>query len=147
MQPSDFAGRRHAWHGEIVRTEGELDPRSRMVHVVARVADPYGRHASGDAPLAVGLFVDAFIAGQQVEDAFVLPRTALRAGDRVYVVDAENRLRIRDVSVLRAERDQVVIGSGLAAGDRVCISSLGAVVDGMRVRILDDETSLALGGP
>ena len=143
---AEFAGRRHAWKGEIVRTEGELDPRSRMVHVVARVADPYGQGASGDAPLAVGLFVDAFIAGEQVADAFVLPHTALREGDRVYVVDGEDRLRLREVSVLRAERDQVVIGEGLAAGDRVCISSLGAVVDGMRVRILDDETSLASGG-
>ena len=32
-----FAGRLHEWEGTIVRTEGEIDPQSRMVHVVAQV--------------------------------------------------------------------------------------------------------------
>lgn len=140
---AEFAGRTHSWQGEIVRTEGELDPRSRMLHIVARVADPYGRISEVAAPLAVGLFVEAEIVGRRVADVFVLPVSALRDGNRVYVIDAEDRLRLRDVKVLRTERDQVVIGSGLVAGDRVCVSPLGAVVDGMRVRILDDEASLA----
>jgi RND family efflux transporter MFP subunit len=140
---AEFAGERHVWNGEIVRTEGELDPLSRMVHVVARVADPYGRTSRVGAPLAVGLFVEATIAGRQVQGAFVLPRSALREGDQVYVVDEEDRLRLRDVVVMRAERDRVVIAGGLVAGDRVCVSPMGAVVDGMRVRILDDESALA----
>ena len=88
---AEFAGQRHVWDGEIVRTEGELDPRSRMVHVVAQVADPYGRTSGGATPLAVGLFVEATIAGRQVPGAFVLPRSALREGDQVYVVDEEDR--------------------------------------------------------
>ncbi len=37
-----FAGRVHHWTGKLVRTEAELDPRTRMVHLVVRVADPYG---------------------------------------------------------------------------------------------------------
>jgi RND family efflux transporter MFP subunit len=37
---AEFAGQRHAWQGRIVRTEGEIDARTRMVHVVARVDDP-----------------------------------------------------------------------------------------------------------
>ena len=39
---AEFAGKTHSWMGEIVRSEGEIDARSRMVHVVARVEDPYG---------------------------------------------------------------------------------------------------------
>ena len=46
-------------------------------------------------------------------------------------------LRVSPVEVLRTEREEVVIGDGLAAGDRVSISPLTAVVDGMRVRIAD----------
>ena len=135
-----FAGGQYTWEGTIVRTEGELDARSRMVHVVARVADPYGGDAA--APLAVGLFVEAEIAGRTVKDAFLLPREALRHGDRVYVIDDEDLLRIRDVEVLRTEREQVVIGKGLRSGDRVCVSPLAAAVEGMRVRVSGDEAAV-----
>jgi RND family efflux transporter MFP subunit len=130
-----FAGERHEWTGRIVRTEGEIDAQSRMVHVVAQVRDPYGRHrTSGGAPLAVGLFVEAEILGRTVEDVIVLPRAARRADGRVLVVDGEDRLRFREVEILKAGEDRLVLRSGLAAGERVCLSPLDAVVDGMKVR-------------
>jgi RND family efflux transporter MFP subunit len=141
---AEFAGRAHEWEGRIVRTEGELDPRSRMVHVVARVADPYGEDS--EAPLAVGLFVEATIAGRSVPNAYVLPRTALRPDDRIYVVDGKAQLRFRDVEVLRTESDRIVVGKGLVPGDRVCVSPLAAAVDGMRVRVIGDEPAIAGAG-
>jgi hypothetical protein len=98
-----------------------------------------GAETERTTPLAVGLFVKAEIEGQSVERAFVLPRDALRPGDRVYVVDAEDQIRFRDVEVLRTERENVILGAGLAEGDRVCTSPLEAVINGMRVRVLDDE--------
>jgi len=139
---AEFAGRLHHWDATLVRTEAELDPRSRMVHLVARVADPYGLEAdlptARTIPLAVGLFVNARIEGRSVDQAFVLPRDALRPGNRVYVVDAHDQIRFRDVEVLRTERENVILGTGLVRGDRVCTSALEAVIDGMRVRVLDD---------
>ena len=159
-----FAGGDHTWTGRIVRTEGEIDARSRMVNVVARVEDPYGRsglvsasdeqtlggRTDGDRPpLAVGLFVEAEIQGRRVENAVVLPRSALRGGDRVLVVDAESRVHFRDVVVLRSQREEVVIGGGLAAGEHVVVSPLSAVVDGMAVRVArdgPDETDIARDG-
>ena len=140
---AEFAGRDHLWEATLVRTEGELDPRSRMVHLVARVSDPYGLEANPEmprtTPLAVGLFVKAEIEGHSVDRAFVVPRDALRPEDQVYVVDAENRLHFRDVEVLRTERENVILGVGLEEGDRVCTSPLEAVIDGMEVRVLGDE--------
>jgi len=152
-----FAGGEYSWTGRIVRTEGEIDARSRMVNVVARVEDPYGREsdsATGSAvggaaharpPLAVGLFVEAEITGRTVENAVVLPRAALRSGDRVLVVSAERRLHFRPVTVLRRERETAVIGDGLAAGDAVVVSPFAAVVDGMAVRI-EGEPAETVGG-
>ena len=51
---------------------------------------------------------------------------------RLWVEDG--RLRFRAVEVLRRERDAVVVGSGIAAGDEVCVSPLEAATEGMRVR-------------
>jgi multidrug efflux pump subunit AcrA (membrane-fusion protein) len=84
------------------------------------------------------MFVEAEILGRKVESVFVLPREVLHtdgADDRVYVVDAENRLRFRRVEVLRAERENAVVGSGLAPGERVSVSPMVAAVDGMLVRV------------
>ena len=144
---AEFAGRRESWRGRVVRTEGEIDPRSRTVNVVARIEDPYGRDGDEHAvPLAVGLFVEAEIRGREVADAVVLPRVALREDDRVLVLDPESRLRFRAVDVLRVERDEVVIGGGLDVGDQVCISPLPAAVDGMAVRVAGAEPQEALAG-
>jgi multidrug efflux pump subunit AcrA (membrane-fusion protein) len=111
-----------------------------MVHLVARVEDPYGQNGpTGSAPLAVGLFVEAEIQGRRVENVFVLPRTALRTdagNDLVYLVDAGDRLRFKAVEVLRSERDDVVIGGGLRPGDRVCVSPMRTV------RAAEDEGRL-----
>jgi RND family efflux transporter MFP subunit len=134
-----FAGEDRVWDGRIVRTEGEIDPQSRMVNVIAEVEDPYGRHLSdeervGRVPLAVGLFVEAEIVGRHVDEAVELPRDALREGDVVLIVDDESNVRTRSVDVLRIDSDRVVIGGGLADGERVVVTALRAVVEGMRVR-------------
>ncbi|HKK51339.1 MAG TPA: efflux RND transporter periplasmic adaptor subunit, partial [Myxococcota bacterium] len=134
---AEFAGARHRWQGHLVRTEGELDPRSRMVQLVVRVPDPFGLDEARSAPLAVGLFVEAEIAGQLLEEAIVLPREALRPGGRVYVVGEDGRLRFRVVDLLRVERDEIVVGGGLTEGERVCTSPLQGALDGMRVRVIE----------
>jgi RND family efflux transporter MFP subunit len=132
---ASLAGQTHVWSGTIDRTEGEIDTRTRMIFAVAQVKNPYGR---GDnrkrPPLASGLFVDAEILGKTATNVVVVPRSALRGPDRLLVVDSENRLRFREVNVLRAGREEVIIRSGLKDGERICTSPLDVVVDGMKVR-------------
>lgn len=130
-----FAGREHVWSGRIVRTEGELDPRTRMIHAVARVEDPYGRGSDPDRPpLAVGLFVEAEIEGRRQAGVVVLPREALRGRDQVAIVGADARLELRSVEVLRHDRERVLVSSGISAGEQVVVGPLAVAVDGMPVR-------------
>ena len=97
-------------------------------------------NGEGRPPLAVGMFVDAAILGRTVDDAIVLPRAALRGEDRVLVVDAQDRLTWRRVTVLRADRDTVIVGAGLRQGERVVLSPLEAPVEGMPVRPVLETT-------
>ena len=134
-----FAGREYTWTGRIVRTEGELDPKTRMIHAVARVEDPYGRGDDPERPpLAVGLFVDAEIEGRRREGVIELPRSALRGRDQVAIVDSDSRIELRQVEVLRADRTRVFVSSGLAAQERVVSGALALAVDGMLVRVFED---------
>ena len=139
---ADWRGERREWSGRVVRTEGEIDPRTRMVRVVARVDDPYGRNGdAGRAVLPVGLFVEARILGRRVDGVFELPRAAMRGSDRIFVIDPDDRLRFRAVEILRARGEEVLVSAGLAAGERVCVSPLDAAVDGMRVRVAEPEAA------
>jgi len=128
-------GQSASWQGYIHRMEGAVDPDNRVWYAVARVDDPFGLQLSEPVvPLAVGLFVDAEIQGQRVTDVYELPRVALRNRDEVLVVDTDNRLRSRRVTVLRTGFDTVLLSDGVKAGDQVCLSPIEAFVDGLVVQ-------------
>lgn len=138
-----FAGETHEWDGRIVRTEGEIDPVSRMVHVVAQVEDPYAPGPNPNRPpLAVGMYVEAEIEGRMVRDVAVVPRAALRGRDQVLVVDAADKLIFRDVDILRATTDSIFVRDGLAEGELVVVSPLDAPTDGMQVQLADADPAL-----
>ena len=128
-----FAGREQTWDARLVRTEAEIDPGTRMVYAIARVQGDETVGADAIAP-PVGLFVQAEIDGLKLDNVVVLPRSALRSGEFVLVVDSENRVSLRRVEVLRVYGDEIFITEGLKAGELVSVSMLQTVVDGMRVQ-------------
>ena len=128
---ADFGQVRLIWEGELVRLEAEVDERSRMVYGVARLRTV---EKDQDIMIPVGLFVQAEIRGSAVDRVVRLPRSTVRDSNQVLVVDEDNRLRFRQVSILRLEHDEVLISDGLADGELVCISPLQTVVDGMLVQ-------------
>lgn len=141
---AQFAGGRHEWEGRVVRVGGEIDPATRMVNLIARVDDPY--QASGDRPpLSVGLFVDAEVVGRSVESVFQVPRGALVGADRVWLVE-DGRLVLRQVGILRADPEVVIVSDGLVDGDRISLTILESAVDGMRVTPQPESEGLGTGG-
>lgn len=128
-----FAGEQHTWNARIARTEGELDSRTRMINVIAEIDSPYSSKDSRP-PLTIGLFVEAEILGRFIEDAVVIPQSAIQERNLVYTVNEKNRLEFKKVEILRMINDQAVITDGLKTGDTVCISALRNAEPGMEVR-------------
>ena len=126
-----IAGRDLSWSGRVDRAEGRLDAGTRMINVVIRVDEPYRRRP----PLAVGLFVEVEISGRKLPDAAVIPRSALRENDVVWVVDDKGTLSFRTVTVARLFPDVVYLSDGLQGGEMIVTSPIKTVTDGMRVRI------------
>jgi RND family efflux transporter MFP subunit len=124
------AGRELSRRGQVVRAEGKLDEHTRMINVVVRVEKPY----EVMPPLAVGLFATVKIKGRIIANAALIPRSALRAKSIVWVVDAKGRLEFRRVEVARFSTAGVIVTSGLADGEKVVISPIKGVSDGMQVR-------------
>jgi len=126
-----IAGRESLWPGRVVRAEGKLDERTRMINVVIRVDKPYETRP----PLAAGLFVTVDIEGRTLENAAMIPRAALHENNVVWVVDQNGQLTFRKVSVARLTPDAALLTAGLEDGEMVVVTPLKAVTDGMKVRI------------
>lgn len=139
------AGEQQHWQGRLVRLDAAIDPGSRTLYGLAEVHAPYGANVSDKGmPLAVGLFVEATIAGRQLSQATVIPAAGLRAGDTVYLIAADGTLDIREVDVLQRNAEQAVIRDGLEAGERVVVSAIRNPIQGMALVGIDgDATALA----
>ncbi len=53
-------------------------------------------------------------------------------------VDADKRLRIRSVDIVRSDADYAYISSGAMIADRISITTLESPLNGMEVRTSDD---------
>lgn len=125
----------HQWRGRLVRTEGVFDAGTRVLFAVAQVDDPYGLDRPRQQALRFGSFVDAAIDGRRFEDLVALPRHILRAGNRIWVIDADNRLRDRQVEILTTEGPHILVRAGLEPGERVCLSLIPGAVSGREVEV------------
>ena len=125
------AGRDLGWSGKVMRSEGKLDESTRMINVVVRIEKPYATRP----PLAAGLFVTVEIRGRTLKNAAVIPRSALRDNNTVWVVDEKGQLVFRQVDIARLDTNQAILRAGLKDGDRLVTSGLNAVTDGMKVRV------------
>ncbi len=125
-----LAGRQLTWPGKVVRSEGKLDERTRMINIVIEVKEPYAKMP----PLAMGLFVTVDIKGRALSNTSTIPRSALHDGSLVWTVDKESRLRFREVEVALIQGSEAIIRTGLKNGDRLVTTPITTVTNGMKVR-------------
>jgi RND family efflux transporter MFP subunit len=133
-----------AWDATIVRTEGVVDERSRVTYAVAQVADPYKLHGDG-TPLPVGTFVAAEIAGSTAMDLIRIPRTVIRGADQVLIVNAESKIEIRTVNIVRSDDTYAYVSDGVSAGERISTTVIEAPTNGMSVRTAGSTSAVSAG--
>ena len=132
---AEYGGHSGKWEGRIVRAAGGIDRSSRQLYLTAQVENPYQRRDADSPPLKVGLWVTALIQGRNLENVFVVPRAAIREGDSLLIIDQEKTLRTRQVTILRGEKDHVVITEGLKPGEMICTVPLHYAVEGSPVKV------------
>ena len=122
--------------GTVVRLNSAVSGSGRMAELIVSVPDPLGLEpGSGAQPkLLLGSFVQASIEGPPIDGAIALDRAHLRDGDTVWVMSAEDKLEIRQVGIAWRGPDQVLVTSGLGAGDRIVTTFLASFAPGMALR-------------
>jgi RND family efflux transporter MFP subunit len=121
----------------LVRLLGDLDPVGRMARVLVEIDDPLGLNSKkrpGRIPLMLGAYVRVAIEGKNVAGVFSVPRTSIREGDQVWIMDEENRLVFRPVDILHRGKDRVLIRNGLQDGERIVTNRIPSPLPGMKLR-------------
>ncbi len=130
-----LAGKQQRWTSTLLRLDASIDSETRSLYAIAVTEDPYGANAAETGmPLAVGLYVTAIIHGGSVEDAIRIPKSALRAGDKVYLINSDNTLEIRAVTITHSTHEYAIVGSGLSGGEQVITSTIRNPIPGMALK-------------
>ncbi len=138
----------HQWQGHIVRTEGIFDERSRVLFAVAEIKDPYGLQHRDQTELRIGTFVDANIEGRIANDVVVLPRHLLRSDNRLWVINSQQRLENRRVSILRTDGKFIFVTQGIEDGELISLTNVVGVAPGSKINIAEvTPTSELYEGP
>ncbi len=132
-------GDEQVWKGHVARVKAKMDERTRTLPVVIEVDEKAlsDRSESG-MRLRPGMFVTIKIKGKSVNQAYVLPRYVIYPGDVVYTLN-DDRLKVKEVGILRTYKDSVIVNQGISEGDQIIRTPLSGAVDGMRVRLKTDD--------
>ena len=84
----------------------------------------------------------AKIQGRDIDDAVKIPRKALRAGDTLYVLNAQGQLEIRQASVTYSTREFAVIAAGLRPGEQLITSTIRNPIPGMSLEAQAGSTGV-----
>lgn len=122
--------------GQVIRLLGDLDPVGRMARVLVSVKDPFAGGADRPSlPLLLGSFVNVSIQGDALDDVYVIPRSALHAGDSVLIASPDDRLEIRKIEIAWRKTEVVYVASGLRPGERLITSRVPTVLAGAALEV------------
>jgi RND family efflux transporter MFP subunit len=137
-----YGSNEYEWDAVLDRLEGAIDASSRQYYFVATLPqafeDTLDEEGLLEKPgLAVGQFVSAQIAGNSIDNSFLIPRTALRQQQQIWVLD-NNRLAYTDVIVIQSNDDSALVQladtSEASNPIAVITSDLSLALKGMKIR-------------
>jgi len=136
---------RNAWPDGTYRTGyvkqliGTLDDQTRLARVLVSVPDPMAYRQKNTPRLIIGSFVETSIEGKPINDVIRLNRDYVREDNTVWIME-EDKLRIKDISIVFQDATYAYISDGLSEGDRVVTTNLATVVEGTDLRLEQSQT-------
>ncbi|MFC1850308.1 efflux RND transporter periplasmic adaptor subunit [candidate division CSSED10-310 bacterium] len=132
--------------GQVIGLLSDLSPAGRLARLLVEIEDPLGlnlnpaRHLT---PLLIDSYVRVDINGLDVDHVFILPRAAVREGNKVWLMDKNDHLDIRTVTIAWRREHEVLVENGLEAGDRIIISNLATPIPGINLKEMKGDQTLA----
>ena len=116
--------------GEINFFDKKVDPVTSVIKARASFPNP-------DGLVLPGQFVRLTVTGPMLTKAIAIPRSSIlqtQQGSMVMVVDGENKVSSRKITILLNIDEDAIVESGLKAGERIVTEGIGKIRDGQVVQ-------------
>lgn len=129
--------------GRVLRLLGDLNTSGRMARVLVAIDNPLdlpGGTSSGVAPMGarcilLGCYAKVEIQAGTQDDVYVVPREAMRQGNRLWLVGGDEKLIFRRAEVIWRRSGDMLVRCEVSPGEKLVTSRLGAVLAGDRVKV------------
>jgi RND family efflux transporter MFP subunit len=111
----------------IERVGAEIAAEKGGIEIYARISTP-----NTPTPIRPGAFVEVHMPDRAYERVILLPQSSLYGGKRVYVIE-QGRMKAREVDLVGASGEQILVRGEIASGEKVISTRLTAAQDGVRV--------------
>lgn len=124
-------GKRTEYAGAFARMAAEAEPATRLVNAIFEFVEP-------PTSVSPSEFVEVELVGPELEQAWVLPITALQQDDTIWIVDDSSRLRSLDADIVNVTDEWVVAKSD---GDTITAvtQALNTATAGTRAEVRDGQ--------
>jgi hypothetical protein len=118
-------------NGKVIGLRGDLEREGRMARLIVSFQnEAMDAPSPTQIPMLIGSYVRVDIEAGELEDCLAIEQSSLRSGDKLWVVDTNDQLQIRDVEVFWQMDDMVYVSNGLKPGDKLITSPLKSAVPG-----------------
>ena len=128
---------------ELILSDESVHPRKGSFNVIDRTVDPQtgtmrvqARFPNPNSYLRPGQFARVRVAVSEQENAILVPQRAiqeLQGAKTVLVVDAQNKASLRTITVGEKSDHNLIVMTGLSAGERVIVEGMQKVRPGSEV--------------
>lgn len=123
--------------GTLQSIDNLIDAATGTLMLKARFANPHEQ-------LLPNQFVNVRLRVAELQDALTIPSAAIQLGNNgtfAYVVNADNKVEIRNIVLGPADGETTVVLEGLAENDRIVLEGTDRLRTGSTVEIVNDESS------
>lgn len=128
--------------GALLSMDNQIDTTTGTVKLKARFENQ-------DDRLFPNQFVNARLKVSTLQDAIVIPAAALQMGNEgnfVWVVNNDNKVSKKIVTVEFQDSEKIVIKAGLESGEKVVTDGIDRLTDGARVEVVAPQSTPLTSG-
>ena len=101
----------------------------------------------GDQCILLGSYTKVEIDAGKQDDVYIVPRSAIREGNRLWLVDADENLLFRQAEVIWRRSADMLVRCEVSPGEKLVISRLSSPLPGMKVRVNGSKRPSAASQP
>lgn len=124
------------WIANITRTEPSVDRQNQVIYVIGEIKEPF---ADEQSFLPIGAFVNAQIAADPIEDAHLIPNTAIVEDAFVWAISNEDTLVKEPVTRIISKGDSIAVRFSASKNNesyKVAIRPLASFSEGQSIKPL-----------